>query len=172
MPRKAISQSPQTPVSRRLIRELSESDLFRSLDEKQLRQILPLCEIRYCETGETLFGEGQAATHLFLVSEGRVAIQIEFTGNQKVTIFTARPGHSISWSALIPPNILTASAEAVEPSLVIAIDGAGLRKLCERNARMGYEVMQAVARIERDRLCDTRLQMLDLIYWIREGIDF
>ena len=57
----------------------------------------------------------------------------------------------------------TASAVALKDSILLALDGDGLRALCEADHDLGYIFMRRISNIVASRLLATRLQLYDLI---------
>ena len=98
------------------IDKLNQYDIFCNLSVDDLKPILPHCELRRYDTGEIIFREGEQATHLFLVKDGQVSLQIKLSENQKVTIFTGTEWQTVGWSILVPPHTLTATCETIKPS--------------------------------------------------------
>jgi CRP-like cAMP-binding protein len=120
------------------------------------------------KTDRVVFAEGDPATHLYLVQDGSVVIQIQTDPDHRIDVFTAGKGISLGWSALVPPYRMTATCIARGQVSLIKIDGQQLRNLCDRDHQVGYRIMSYVARVIEQRLHDTRLELSNLIYWIRQ----
>lgn len=112
---------------------------------------------------DLLFREGEAADTFFLIREGQVALELKAAGHSKVTIQTAEKGEVVGWSWLVGTNHLWRySARAMGEIRALAFDGACLRRKCEENHELGYEVVRRVANLIAHRLEATRLQLLDI----------
>ncbi|MCA9128370.1 MAG: hypothetical protein KDB22_14860, partial [Planctomycetales bacterium] len=68
----------------------------------------------------------------------------------------------LAWSSLIGDRVMTATAIAIQDSVLITLQVSELRAAMDADSRLGYEVMQAVAGALSRRLLATRLQLLDL----------
>jgi len=141
---------------------LKRMDVFEGLTEEDLRKIAAIAEERTYDAGQMIFAENDMATKLFLVQEGRVAIQFALGDRRRATVQTVGKGHLVGWSALVEPYRFTASAVAVVPSRLIAVDGQGLQELFQADCRLGFIIMHRLAVIISERLRDTRLQLISL----------
>ncbi|MCK7527490.1 MAG: cyclic nucleotide-binding domain-containing protein [Ignavibacteriales bacterium] len=119
--------------------------------------------MRHVRAGEVLFREGGAEDYLYIVVEGRVALDMFIPHQGKVRIYTAEPWDVFGWSSVIPiVRKRTAGAVAVVEGSVIAIHSEKLRQVCDEDHDLGYVVMRRLANIVASRLLVTRLQMLDM----------
>ena len=55
---------------------LTSSDLFSNLSQEDIQRLLPFCRSIEVETGAILLKEDDPVTHLCVVEEGRVALQM------------------------------------------------------------------------------------------------
>ena len=100
---------------------------------------------------------------MYVVLEGRVAIEISVPGRGRMRILTADPMEVIGWSSVTPVvRQRTAGARAVLPSRLVAFDADELRRLCDDDHDFGYIVMRRLANVVAGRLMTTRLQLLDM----------
>ncbi|MCL4458402.1 MAG: cyclic nucleotide-binding domain-containing protein [Chloroflexi bacterium] len=146
-------------VSKEILRK---TDVFVGLTDEQLESVAAIAQEEVYEPGAIIFSEHDIAKNLYIVEDGRVAVQIPVDKHRRATIHTVTNGLTFGWSALVEPYRFTASARCVEPSRVITIDGAELGKLFEGDCRMGFIVMSRIAMIISGRLRDTMLQLISL----------
>ncbi len=144
-------------------RELQRIPWFRELDPAHLEKIAGITRLCRLEAGHIFFREGDQEDYLYIVIEGRVALDIFVPHRGKVRFYTAEPQELFGWSS-VTPNVhqRTASATCVIPTYVACIDAAKLRLLCEDDHDLGYLVMRRLANIVASRLLVTRLQLLDM----------
>jgi CRP-like cAMP-binding protein len=112
--------------------------------------------------GTRLFSEGHRADRFWLIRDGRVALDINVPGRGDVVIEQLGPGDVLGWSWLFPPYRWHFGAVATEQTLAIEFDGAGVRRLCQENPAMGYELTSRFMGVLVDRLQSSRLRLLDL----------
>ena len=112
--------------------------------------------------GITVFREGDLDSFLYLVEEGRVAIEIAVPGRGRLTILTVGPGEVFGWSSLFLQRAKTASARTVEPTRALALAAGRLRELCDADPRFGYLLTRRILDVVSERLKATRMQLLDI----------
>lgn len=149
---------------------LRRCELFLGLDDEQLERIaaLPSCQIRCISADEVINKEGELATELYVLDEGKVylTMSVPAVGEDQMTevvVDSVTKGDVFGWSALVTPHRLTLSQVACEPSVVLAINGAELRLLLDEDHDAGYEVMSNLARIVGARLRDAQMTIRPLI---------
>ncbi|MEQ8696205.1 MAG: cyclic nucleotide-binding domain-containing protein, partial [Bauldia litoralis] len=102
------------------------------------------------------------ADQLYLIREGRVALEIAAPGSGSVTFQTVSEGEIVGISWLFPPYRWTYDARAMERVRAIGMDATCLRTKCEADHDLGYDVMKRLVPILFQRLQATRLQVLDI----------
>jgi CRP-like cAMP-binding protein len=136
---------------------------FQELTKGHYDKLLSLANICELEAGQELFREGDREDNLYIVLEGRVAIEMAVPGRGRVRVYTAEPMDIVGWSSATPVvRQRTAGARAVLPTRMICLDAANLRKACDEDHDLGYVVMQRLANVVASRLLTTRLQLLDM----------
>ncbi len=134
---------------------LSSCSVFQGLRSQSLGQIESISEVKIFDKGERIFIKGDEATHLFIINNGAVNLSISFSvlmSEQETPFYFMQKGDLFGWSALIPPHELTMSAYAKTKCEVLSIPGLELKKLCEDEYQLGYNLMYRVATIIGSRL--------------------
>ena len=111
---------------------------------------------------EYIIREGRAADQFYLLTRGRVAIEIHAPHKGPVPVQTVEAGEVLGWSWLVAPYQWRFDGRAVEDVTALALDGACLRGKCEKEHELGYELLKRFAAVITQRLEATRLQLLDL----------
>lgn len=133
--------------------------------ELEHRYLHLLNECATCERygmEQTIFEEGGAADHFYLIHSGLVALQIFVPGRGMVTIQTLAPGEVLGWSWMMPPYRWHFSAIAVEPVELVAIYAPELKERMEENHDFGYAILKRMGPVMLERLQSTRLRLLEL----------
>lgn len=112
--------------------------------------------------GQYLVREGGPADEMYLLREGRVALEVRAPGRPAINFQTVGPGEVVGVSWLVPPYRWSYDARALEPVRAISLDARCLRDKCEADHALGYEVMKRFVPLLVQRLQATRLQLLDL----------
>ena len=140
---------------------LSRCQLFRGLEEDDVRLLVSLREEVSVKQGESIFREGNPARYLYVVEEGRVALTMTLARpdgsvTHPTTVASLGPMEAFSWSALVEPRVLRFSAMAVEPSRLTRIDGRALQSMLDEHPSVGYRVMVNLSQLLGSRLARTR----------------
>jgi len=140
---------------------LRDCVLFAELDDADLEKIAEFADEKEFEAGSNMFSTGGNADHLFLIKEGRVAVQMMLPGGagqsgRRITVDVATRGEIAGWSALIEPYKYTFTAVCMQRTVALAIDGNKLKLALRDNPEAGYEVMKGLTKVLAAGLNDTR----------------
>jgi CRP-like cAMP-binding protein len=132
------------------------------LDLGAVAAIAACATTQHFDAGQYLLAEGIEAHQFYLLTSGHVSLETHAGARGRIPIETIAAGEVLGWSWLFPPYRWSFSARAVEPVEAIVVDAACLRRACDADPRLGYELMQRFARVIVERLQATRLQLLDV----------
>ena len=107
-----------------------------------------------------VFTEGMRASHLYLVMDGRIALQKAIrvphgSSSRRTTIALCQPGEVVGWSALVEPYRYTLSAVAWESTHMVRMESNMLRRALDMYPELGYRVMSTLAEVMSRRLWQT-----------------
>jgi len=146
-----------------LVKALQAIPWFQAMTAEHFSKIVSIAKIFSYEPGQIIFREGDKEDYMYVVLEGRVAIEISVPGHGRMRILTADPMEVVGWSSVTPVvRQRTAGARAVLPTRMVAFDAGDLRRLCDEDHSFGYYVMRRLANVVAGRLLTTRLQLLDM----------
>lgn len=140
-------------------------------DSSELLTRLSNTELEFFETvshearlanGEILFEEGGAAESFFIVATGKIGLEMTIPGRAPVVIQTLGPGDLVGVSWFFPPYRWNWRARALEETTLVTFDALEVRRECEVNRDLAFEVQGVVAEEVVRRLHRTRIQLLDL----------
>ena len=140
---------------------LKDCVLFFGLSDSELEKIASSAVEKQYEAGATIFAAGDNAEELFVIQEGRVAVQMTLpkTGelaSRRITVDVVTKNEVAGWSAILEPYKYTFTAVCMQHTLALSISGNKLRALLRDNHKIGYEVMQGLAKVMAAGLNDTR----------------
>jgi len=141
---------------------LADHPFFRDLPPQHLPTIAGCGRNVHFRPGEFVFRAGEDAAELFLVRHGRVALEIAAPGRPPIIIQTVGAGEILGWSWLIPPYRRAFDARVIEDTRAIAFDAVCIRRKCDADHDLGYEMLKRLAQIMEERLEAARIQLLDL----------
>ena len=145
-----------------LDRIVREHPFFAGLEDAFCTLVCGCAKNVMFEAGHYLFHEGEPADQFYLIRHGRVALETATPGKSAVAFQTVTEGEIVGVSWLVPPYRWAYDAKALELTRAIAMDATCLRRKCEEDHDLGYELMKRFVPIVVERLHTTRLQMLDV----------
>ena len=146
-----------------LIAELKKISWFDELTPEHIHKIAAISSLRHVKAGQVLFREGDKEECVFILLEGRVALDMFVPHRGKIRIYTVEPWEVFGWSSVTPTvRQRTAGATAVVNGLVVCVNAEKLRQACDEDHDLGYLVMRRLANLVAARLLVTRLQLMDM----------
>ena len=135
-----------------LINSLQTIPWFQEISDEHFEKIAGISSLVEVDANQELFREGDPEDYLYIVLQGRVAIEMFVPSRGRIRIYTAESMDVVGWSSVTPVvRRRTAGAQAVLPSCLVRLDAAGLRQLCEEDHKMGYIVMRRMANVVANR---------------------
>lgn len=149
------SRAEDNPSKASIVSALQQVPVFARLDNSQLRKLSKAVEVSRLQKGDKIIEQGKRTGRLLVVLDSEVQVRI---GGALVVVLPANAlVGEIEFLADVP-----ASADVVlnGNSRVIAIAHKALRDVMDGDPRIGYILMDAIARMEANRLRmnDQRLQ--------------
>jgi len=141
---------------------LAGHPFFSRMDPRYLELAVGCAANVRFNAGELIFRQGHEAEHFYLIRAGRVALEIHVPGRGGLTIQTLGAGEVLGWSWLVPPYNWRFDGRAAEVTRAIVFDGKCLRKKCEEDHELGYELQKRVIAILGEHLDATRFRLLDV----------
>lgn len=141
---------------------LRKHPFFADLQDADLKLICGCAKNVRFKSGEIIAKEGQPADEFYLIREGRIAVAMPSPSGGRLNIDTLDAGEVAGWSWLFPPYIWQFDLMAVTPIRALSMNGRCLRKKCDEDPRLGYDLMKRFSRVMAERLASARLQAIDL----------
>lgn len=140
---------------------LKDCEVFAKLDDAALEEVAAKATERQFAAGAAVFREGDAADELFVVLDGKIALQMatpptEAAASRRITVEVVGRGEIAGWSAVVEPHRYTLSGICLQSTRALAISAVPLRALMVANPAIGYEVLTGLTKVVATRLGDTR----------------
>jgi CRP-like cAMP-binding protein len=133
---------------------LTNSPLFRNLDETERAQILIIGQVKSYAKDQVVFREGDPGDGLFIVVKGAVRISKQSpTGEEALAVL--EPHAFFGEMALIDFSPRAADAIANEPTDLFFIPLKDLRTLIETHHQIALKVLYALCEVLAQRLRET-----------------
>lgn len=149
-------------VIKGLAETLAAHPLFAGLSPETVSFLEGCAANEVFEAGTYVFKVGEASDRFYLIREGDVALEIQIPGRARLTVKSLHPGEVLGASWMLPPYTWRFDARALSTLRAISIDAACLRRKCDDNPALGYEVIKRFLPILADRLQAARVQLVDL----------
>jgi CRP/FNR family transcriptional regulator, nitrogen oxide reductase regulator len=122
---------------------IRQSSLFKDVSPAAFEKVLSLGVLRPVEEGGYFFMQGDAATHAYVLVEGRVKMIQITPGGQQITMRIMTPGQTYGGIALLNPDSgYPATAQSVENSIAMAWNTAQLREMASLEPAISLNTMQ------------------------------
>ena len=136
---------------------LESCEFFKNLKKSEISKIAGLCQVNTYDSGEYVFRQGDYGEHLYVIVDGYAHLERTIDlGERKgsVVIEALGKGRVLGcWSNLLGiPHILMSSATCQKPTTVIAIKGVDLRQIMIGNTALGFNIMERLCFLLRDRI--------------------
>ena len=132
-------------------------ELFKGLEQSDLVLIAEICHVKTYEAGESVYQQGDFGKYLYVIAEGRVVLERTMDigpRESRVVIDTLGKGRVFGcWSTLLnEPHIMMLKTFCQSPATIFILNGADLRDLMTRNTQFGFNVMENLSFLLRDRI--------------------
>jgi CRP/FNR family cyclic AMP-dependent transcriptional regulator len=136
------------------IQFLKTVPFFDRLSNRQLKTVSDIMFERTYDTDESIFEEGQPGAALFLILDGKIAIEIcRETSTTRLAVLER--GAFFGEMALLDDTPRSANARALEPTRTLALYRNDLNGLMHRYARTACQIYRSLASMIGDRLRST-----------------
>lgn len=112
--------------------------------------------------GAFILQEGHEADTLYLLTHGRVALEIHRPGGDPVQVESLSGGDILGLHWLFPPRRWVLDARAATPVRAVGLEAAHVRACSDADPALGYALSQRLLRQLYARLERVRLQRLDV----------
>jgi CRP/FNR family transcriptional regulator, cyclic AMP receptor protein len=121
---------------------LKRVSLFAEVPGRTLVAVARVLEEISYEPGDAILERGTVEDWLFVVAEGRIRVHIG-----ELTLLESGPGGVVGEFALLAPAPRSASATAVEPSLLLRLRRGPFEELLDDHPEMARAVISTLARM-------------------------
>ncbi len=120
---------------------IASADLFANLEPAAVAPIAAASELRELRRGDVLFQEGDQPEDLYIMVSGRVAISNRSPDGRESVVALMEPGDLFGEMPLFDSHGRSAGARALEPSSVVVVPYAPVRRLYEENPELLWRVV-------------------------------
>lgn len=142
---------PVRPITAedRIADRLSAVDVFSPLSTDELRQLAKATAGHVFAPGETLIRAGDEGSSMFVVHNGRVAVQVSDPGGPR-TVAELTEGNFFGEMALFTGEPRTANVVAIEETEVLEIGHAAMKHIFQTNPSLAESISWTIAERQAD----------------------
>jgi CRP-like cAMP-binding protein len=137
---------------REVIDLLAAVPLLEGIDEPALAELARAVRRRVVPEGELLWRQGDEASDMVLIVEGRVSITLRLPGGRAVEVASAGPGEELGEIALLDGATRSASARVTEAATLLSIGRPDFAALVSRRHPSAFALKRRIARFVTARL--------------------
>src|SRR5215218_7982453 len=138
---------------------LSKVDIFESLSEEEIRELLRQNSDVRLEEGEVFYAPWEHGGKLFVLKKGRMRLY-RTEGAREFTLEVVEAGTVFGEMAFTPYRLRESYARAMEPSVVFAMERAEVERLIEEKPQVGIRMISLLS--ERLHYYETRMEDITL----------
>ena len=130
--------------------------LFKLLDESERADLEAVLERRELAAGETVFSFGEPGESLYIVAAGSVELFVKDNAGAKIVLTACGPGEPFGELSLFDGGARTATAIALEPATLLALDRDDLLAFLRRHPDAALDFLTTMG--QRIRNADEMLR--------------
>ena len=142
------------------VRALSQSDVFRSLDEAELVRLASACGQRTYGRGQLVFLRGDPGDCMYVVAAGAVAVSLSSVGGRDVLLAVLGPNQSFGELALVDDGPRVATVTARTRSVLVVVPRRAAADVMTRQPAVVTALLVSLAALVRrldEQACDAAL---------------
>jgi CRP-like cAMP-binding protein len=136
---------------------LAGCELFKGLDQSEIKNIAKICRVNTFDTGALVYQQGDFGENIYIIAKGQVVLErtVDMGSREgRVIIATLGKGRVFGcWSTLLnEPHIMMLRTFCQTPTTILVLNGAELREGMMSDTRLGFNVMEKLCLLLRERI--------------------
>lgn len=140
----------------RALTMLRSIELTRDMETRHLRKLASIAQEITFHEGEIIYRQGDKGKAVYLIQEGKVAIEMDIPGQDQVVMNYLGPGEFFGWSSLFPLEHKMAWTRASQATQALMFDADALRDACRIDHTLEYVIVRRAGRDMVNRIKATR----------------
>lgn len=140
---------------------IAEQPFFHGISPAWLPILVRSAKLMQIPAHKTLFEKGSEADYFYLIVQGEVALETQFSpGIGSAGVQMLHGGDPLGWSWFLAPRVWQFTATTKSDVEVIVFDGLKLREAAEADHSFGYDLAKRVGHMLGHRLEYARERIL------------
>ncbi len=127
------------------MQEVMDIPFLKDLTREQYDLLLPLFEPFTVPSGTLIFKQGDQAVYLYIILQGRTAIEYKPYDGPKITVTHLHAGDIFGWSSVVGSQAYTSDALSTTRVETLRIRGVDLERLYVEHPDIGGAVLEKLA---------------------------
>jgi HD-GYP domain-containing protein (c-di-GMP phosphodiesterase class II) len=115
------------------------------MSKRDLRMVARFAAVKKYGKGEIIIGEGTVADTFYIIQRGKVAITKKFEDGEEIVLAVQRDGSFFGEMALLDQGPRSASAVALESTILLEISRADFAVLLKKAPLLAYSMMRELS---------------------------
>jgi CRP/FNR family transcriptional regulator, cyclic AMP receptor protein len=151
-----------------VLEALRQTYIFNSLSKRELGFVQDTVHVRTFQAGESIFRQGEVGVGMYVLLKGSLDIFIDYFFGENVSMRTQlvtrlKAGDFLGELSLVEHNSRrTATAVAVEESVLIGFFKPDLFEILERQPATGVKILLRLSEVLGRRLKETTIKVTEL----------
>lgn len=137
----------KTGLTAEILDRIAEMAFFNHFEPQELEVLSKHLSIRYIETDEVVFSEGEKGNYMCFVASGTLNIVKDIDGKKNVIITTITRGKSLGEMAMVDLSPRSATVVGAKKSELVIMGRQAFDLILERHPKIGVKLLSAVARL-------------------------
>lgn len=145
------------------MQEVEKMPFLKELTEEEYDLLHPLFEPFTAPSGMVIFKQGDEAAYLYIILNGRVAIEYKPYDGPKITLTHLHTGNIFGWSSVVGSRTYTSDAICTSMVETLRIRGADLKQLYANHPTVCRSILDRLAEAVSPRWINSKHQIQNLL---------
>jgi HD-GYP domain-containing protein (c-di-GMP phosphodiesterase class II) len=144
-PQALYSRTGADPTTATIIERLKELSFFSDIPEHDLGQIAEIMVEKSYRKGAVIIEERTEAERFFIIYRGKIEITKKFEGDEEFVLSVQSDGDFFGEMALLDEQPRSATARAIEPTIVLETSRKNFETLLYKAPMLAYRIMRELS---------------------------
>jgi len=132
---------------------IDQGDLLWGMSRFFVKNFMDIAIKESYQEGDLVFRAGDKADYLYTLVEGRLKLTINDDVHEEHEVYmVTHAGEAFGWSSLVDRNYYSASAQCLEPTVLLKVDRSSLDELLQKHPENGFIFYRKLAGMLGNRL--------------------
>lgn len=145
------------------IDDLKGAPVLQGLSDEVFGKLAGIATEQAIHEGDVVYDAKDTAENVYIIKSGKIILEADLAEGMTVSLAAIKPGYIFGWYGMVPSTTHTLHAKAVADGSLIVLPGDDLRMLMDEDHDFGYQFMNKMYLLLKDRLDRRTQQMLTVL---------